>query len=363
VRVDEFDYELPPELIAQRPRDRRDAARLLVHAVAANRTEHRSIGDLPELLAPGDLVVVNDARVLPARLHARRASGGRVELLFLEPAPASAGPPGAWSVLANPARKLHPGERLMTEDGALIVHLVERPQDADGRPAPEWLALLTDATGASGDTAELLEGHGEMPLPPYIDRDATDDATSALDRERYQTVYAAAAGAVAAPTAGLHFTPELLARLDERGVERASVTLLVGAGTFRPVKVERAEEHRMHSERYVLREETVLAIARTRARGGRVVAVGTTTVRVLESCVDDAGELRAGHGATELFLLPGAEFRVVDALLTNFHLPKSTLLMLVSAFAGRERILALYAEAVAARYRFFSYGDAMLLLR
>ncbi len=370
MRLSDFDYALPAELVAERPAERRDDARLLVHERASGSTEHARVRDLPRFLRAGDLLVLNDTRVLPARVHGRRASGGRVELLFLEPV---AEPAGAWTVYANPARKLHPGEVLALDEEDLEARLVERPPDAEGRPGKAWIACLA-RRGEAPDTQALLEHHGRMPLPPYIARGARaarlepapPDALEALDRERYQTVYARpdALGAVAAPTAGLHLTHALLDELAARGVRRASVTLHVGAGTFEPVEVEDVERHRMHSERFELPRATVDAVAATRAAGGRVVCVGTTSVRVLESVAaqDPEGALRPAGGRTELFLRPGSRFRVTDALLTNFHLPRSTLLMLVSAFAGRERVLALYAEAVERRYRFFSYGDAMLLL-
>jgi S-adenosylmethionine:tRNA ribosyltransferase-isomerase len=357
VKLADFDYALPPERIAARPAERRDAARLLVHDVAADATTHTTVSALDALLEPGDLLVVNDTRVVPARVLARRATGGAVELLFLGP-DAEPGPSGqgrrVWLAMAHPGRRLKAGETLAVEGGAARVLLFGRAP-GDGR---EWRVELLPAEGdADASTEALLERVGHVPLPPYIER--PDDA---LDRERYQTVYAAAPGAIAAPTAGLHFTPELLARLDAKGIRRAAVTLHVGAGTFLPVKVDDPREHRMQAERYELPAETARLVAETRARGGRVVAVGTTVVRVLETCASK-GVLVPETGETRLFLLPGAEFRVVDVLMTNFHLPKSTLLMLVSAFAGRERVLRLYREAIEAGYRFYSYGDAMLLVR
>jgi len=369
MHVRDFEFELPTEAIATRPAEPRDAARLLVHdlgaetdgqTVGADLTRHRRVVDLPSELRPGDLLVVNDTRVLPARVHARRASGGRVELLFLEARP-SADEPRAWRALVKPARKLVPGERLAVEgtdgratDGAqrVVVRALER--DGDGAV---WSVAL-EAEGRDVPVEALLAEVGAVPLPPYITR-----AVEAADSERYQTLFARVPGAIAAPTAGLHFTPGLVAALAERGVERTTVTLHVGAGTFLPVTAERVEDHVMHDERYVLPAEACTAIARTKARGGRVIAVGTTSVRVLESCARADGSLVPGEGRTRLFLVPGAEFRVVDGLLTNFHLPGSTLLMLVAAFAGRERVLALYRAALAQGYRFYSYGDAMLLLR
>jgi S-adenosylmethionine:tRNA ribosyltransferase-isomerase len=349
VRPGEFDYELPEERIAQLPAEPRDSALLFVHRIGADRSEHRRVRELAELLAPGDLLVLNDTRVLPARLLGRRASGGGVELLLLEPHAA------LWRALVRPGGRVREGERVELEGGALAARLVRRVE------GPEWeVEIELGAPGASVE--DLLERHGRMPLPPYIRRDPADAGLAARDRERYQTVYARERGAAAAPTAGLHFTPELLAALAARGVERTYVTLHVGLGTFQPVTAEHIEDHAMHAERYVLPQSAERAVRAARERGGRVVAVGTTSVRVLESCAVGGGLVRAGSGETRIFLKPGDRLHATDVLLTNFHLPRSTLLMLVSAIAGRERILRLYAEALARQYRFFSYGDAMLLL-
>jgi S-adenosylmethionine:tRNA ribosyltransferase-isomerase len=354
MRLSDFDYELPPELVAREPARARDEARLFVHARAADASSHTQVRALGEFLRAGDLLVLNDTRVLAARLFARRASGGAVELLLVEPL---AGAPNVWKALAHPARRLSAGERLTLEGGAFQARLVERPLGPDGRAAPEWHVELCDDAGAVRDPLDVLARIGHVPLPPYLER-----ADGAADEERYQTVYAARPGAVAAPTAGLHFTPELLAELEQRGVRRAFVTLHVGPGTFQPVQCEDVRAHVMHAERYELTQATVDAVLATKAAGGRVVAVGTTSVRVLESCAAASGALAPGSGSTRLFLVPGASFRVVDALLTNFHLPRSTLLMLVCAFAGTERVLRLYREAIEQRYRFYSYGDAMLFL-
>ena len=351
MRTDDFDYELPTDVIAQEPAQERDAARLLAHDVGLDATRHLHVRDLPSLLEPGDLLVVNDTQVIPARLFARRETGGMVEVLLLEPL----GEADVWTAMVRPAKKPSPGEEAELGEGH-VVRFVERLLDADGAPGAEWRVELVPRAGSSAD--ELLTECGRMPLPPYIRRDEGGDG--AADMTRYQTVYAASPGAVAAPTAGLHFTPALLDELASRGVRTASVTLHVGPGTFRPVTAERIEDHVMHPERYELSEEAASAIEEARASGGRVVAVGTPSVRVLESCVDDEGVVRPGAGETRLFLSPGSRFQVVDALMTNFHLPKSTLLMLVSAFAGRERVLRLYEEALAEGYRFYSYGDAML---
>jgi len=353
MRVDEFDFELPSERIAQEPARPRDAARMFVHAAGADETRHLTVADLDQVLEPGDLLIVNDTRVRPARLHGRRATGARVELLLLGPLEDD----GVWRAMVQPAKKLKPGETIEGLPDGLVARALER----DGT-TPFWSVELFDPAERGRSVEELLERSGRMPLPPYIARQAERDDHDGEDRERYQTVYARTTGAVAAPTAGLHFTPELLERLRGRGVERASVTLHVGLGTFLPVTAETLEEHAMHSESYELSRETVSAIAACKLRGGRVVCVGTTSVRVLESCANEGGQLIAGTGSTNIFLTPGYRFRVVDALLTNFHLPKSTLLMLVSALVGRERILRLYAEAMEQRYRFYSYGDAMLFL-
>ena len=359
MRTEDFQFELPEQLIAQTPAPRREDARLFVHDTDANDSTHSTVRELASFLRSGDLLVFNDTRVRPLRLFGKRATGGVVEFLLVERMSAE---PGLWRALVHPARKLKPGERVALEGAECGLVMVERPMLVGGEKDAAWLVRWDLAEGTTED--EWIERLGRMPLPPYIRRPrGEEDPHDAEDRVRYQTVYANEPGAVAAPTAGLHFTPELIAALGAAGIESTFVTLHVGEGTFQPVKVSELSEHRMHSERYRLTEETVQAIERTRARGGRVVAVGTTSVRVLESCADESGALRAGEGSTDIFLFPGQPFRVVDVLFTNFHLPKSTLLMLVSAFAGRERVLALYAEAVERSYRFFSYGDAMLITR
>jgi S-adenosylmethionine:tRNA ribosyltransferase-isomerase len=334
----DFDYELPPELIAQFPLPERTASRLLV--VDGARREDRRFADLPGLLHPGDLLVFNDTRVLRARLHGLKDSGGRVEVLIERPV-------GRHEALAQ-IRASHapwPGSRLRLE-GALEVDVVAR----DG-------AFFLLRFPAADDLVDLLERHGKLPLPPYIQRPA-----EASDEARYQTVYAQARGSVAAPTAGLHFDQPLLDALRAKGVELAWLTLHVGAGTFQPVRVDDLAQHRMHRERYVIPADTAAALVAARARGGRIVAVGTTTLRALEAAAQEGGIL-AGPGETDLFILPGFRFRTADALITNFHLPKSTLLMLVSAFGGLENLRQAYRHAVAERYRFFSYGDAMFIKR
>jgi len=345
MRVDEFDYELPPELIAQEPAPQRDESRLLLLDRATGKTEHRGFSDVGDLLAPGDLLVVNDTRVVPARLVGRKPSGGRVELLLLV---REEGERERWRGWLRASRKPEAGVRLEFEQG-LTAEVLDREGDV-------WRVELN---AAAGEVGEAIERVGQVPLPPYIRRE--NGRSTPADRERYQTVYARRPGAVAAPTAGLHFTPRLLESLAGRGIEIASLTLHVGPGTFQPVRSRTVEDHRMHAERYELPPAVADSIESTRRSGGRVVAVGTTVVRVLEGCAAGRG-VAPGAGECSLFIFPGYHFKVVDGLITNFHLPCSTLLMLVCAFAGRERLLAAYREAVRERYRFYSYGDAMMLV-
>ncbi len=339
----DFHFELPDELIARYPSEQRSDCRLLCVDGVSGELAHRRFPDLLELLEPGDLLVFNDTRVIPARLHGHKASGGRVEMLLERPLDAHRGLAHLRS-----SKSPKPGTELEFEGGIRAV--VEGRRDALFE-----LRFL-------GDTPliQLLEQHGHMPLPPYIDRE--DEST---DRERYQTVYARRAGAVAAPTAGLHFDEPLLEALAAKGVERAFVTLHVGAGTFQPVRVDDIREHVMHSEWLEVDEEVCAKVQAARAAGRRVIAVGTTSVRCLESaCMKSAsGEIAPYRGETDIFIYPGYEWRCVDALITNFHLPESTLLMLVASFAGYDTTLAAYHEAVARRYAFFSYGDAMFLTR
>lgn len=341
-RVEDFDFALPPELIAQEPAAARDAARLLVLDRAGGKLRHAAIRRLPEVLRAGDLLIFNDARVWPARLRCAAAGGGVVELLVVAELEA-----GAWDCLGRPAKRLRPDTVLrLPGGGAALV----RERLGPGRYAIEL--------GGRDQVIALLARYGEIPLPPYIKR---VDGPLPFDRERYQTVFARRDGAVAAPTAGLHFTPELLAALDRAGVECVALTLAVGPATFLPPRVADAREHALEAEWAEIPEATVAAIARAKAAGRRVTAVGTTTVRALESAAR-SGVLCGGGFRAGAFILPGFEFRVIDALLTNFHLPRSTLLMLVSAFAGRAETLAAYAAAVREGYRFYSYGDAMLVL-
>ena len=343
LRTSDYQFELPAELIAQTPLPRRDASRLMVVDRGREAIEHRCFSDLPMLLGPRDLLVVNRSRVVRARLLGRRyGSGARAEIFLLSPLGGD-----RYEALVSPGGKLKPGRAVEVAPGfsVEIVSVTER----------RTRIVQLRADGSSVEKA--IEAHGHIPLPPYITR--MDDTA---DVERYQTVYAQEAGSVAAPTAGLHFTPELLAAIAERGVDRAEVVLHVGAGTFKPVEVEDPAEHVMHEERYTIPEPTAEAHARARADGGRVWAVGTTTVRTLESAVDDAGRVRAGSGETRIFIRPPARLRAVDAVVTNFHLPRSTLIMLVAAVAGYDLTMRAYREAIAERYRFYSYGDAMVIL-
>ncbi len=357
MRLSDFDYTLPEDLIAQEPATPRDAARLLALDRRTGRRLHRRFTDLPGLLRSGDLLVVNDTRVLPARLRGRRAAPGAsaaIEVLLVEELSGETARGATsgriWRALARGVRQ--EGEPLAFGSG--INGRVIRKED-DGA------ILLELSAGGAGDGLDaLLAREGEMPTPPYITR-AADDPRAEDDRQRYQTVYAERPGALAAPTAGLHFTPEVLAALRRAGVEVAALTLHVGVGTFQPIRVEEIERHRMLPERCRVPGAVAEAIARARARSGRVVAVGTTVTRALESHADGDGLVRPGESSCDLFIHPGHAFKVVDALLTNFHLPRSTPLLLACAFAGREALLAAYAKAVARRYRFFSYGDSMLL--
>ncbi|MEQ1910910.1 MAG: tRNA preQ1(34) S-adenosylmethionine ribosyltransferase-isomerase QueA [Vicinamibacterales bacterium] len=351
--VSEFDFGLPAELIAQEPPLERGTSRLLRIDRRSVALSHHTMSDLPALLEPGDLLVVNNTRVFPARLLGHRdPSGGAVECLLvtrLEAADAS----GAelWEALVHPGQKLKPGARAVFE-GPTTVHAEMLERRFFGRR----VVKLWTSDGSPVDSA--VDAIGHMPLPPYIKRPDTGS-----DRERYQTVYAQARGSIAAPTAGLHFTPSLLNALEARGVERTEITLHVGYGTFQPIRVDEVEAHRMESEQFEISEEAASAINAALDTGRRVIAVGTTTTRTLESVArHHQGRIVAGRGASDLFIYPGFEFKVLGGLVTNFHLPQSSLLMLVSAFGGRQAVLHAYREAVAQRYRFYSYGDAMLVI-
>ena len=343
--IADFHYELPQDLIAQEPLAERDASRLLVIDRRSGATGHCTFRDLPDLLAPGDLLVVNRSRVIPARLLGLRRNGGPAEVLLLRPLPDA----GAWEALVRPGRRLRVGD-IVRVDEDLTITITSGSLGADAR-------RQVRLDSAEGDIPSAIRRSGHTPLPAYIRRDDRP-----ADSERYQTVYALEEGSVAAPTAGLHFTSALLEKLNDRGIGRAEIVLHVGPGTFRPVKVQRVEDHRVDPEPFAIPEETAAAIRRTRDHHGRVVAVGTTTVRVLETASREGRTVAAGSGETDQVIIPGFTFSIVDALLTNFHTPRSSLLLLVAAFAGRERVLAAYAEAVRLRYRFFSYGDAMLVL-
>jgi S-adenosylmethionine:tRNA ribosyltransferase-isomerase len=361
LRVTDFDFDLPDELIAQQPPAERGSSRMLVVDRASNALSDGSFADLPSMLNHGDLLVLNDSRVIPARLFARRANArgkqepsGLIEVLLTTPVLSETGEAGNWSALVRPGRKVRTGDHLEFSSSSGTI-LLEAEVIASGGFGERTLRFKPVE-----DFFAILEQIGHMPLPPYIKR---DDAST--DRERYQTVFAAQRGSVAAPTAGLHFTPAVLDTITARGVEIAKITLHVGLGTFAPLRVERLDEIRLHRERYTLSAETARALNRARTEGRRIVAVGTTAVRTLEHCALAAeasgGQLIPHSSETSIFISPGFQFRMVGAMLTNFHLPQSSLLMLVSAFASRERVLAAYAHAVRERYRFFSYGDCMFL--
>jgi len=341
VRLSDFDFYLPEELIAQRPVEPRDASRLFVVQRDGGAFEHRHFRDLPEYLRPGDALVVNETRVMPARLLGQReGTGGAIEVLLLRRIDRD-----RWETLVKPGKKARAGQRITFGDG-LLVGTVQETTNVGGRVI---------AFTYSGVFEQILDRLGKMPLPPYIHEQLEDP-------ERYQTVFAREWGSAAAPTAGLHFTPELLQRISAMGVEIHKVLLHVGLGTFRPVQAENVLEHKMHSEFYTVTPQTAESLNRIRRDGGRIIAVGTTSVRTLETVARADGTVEPGQGWTDIFIYPAYRFKTVDAMVTNFHLPKSTLLMLISAFAGRELVLNAYGEAVDQRYRFFSFGDAMLIL-
>ena len=340
MKTSDFDYELPERLIAQHPSERRDHSRLLILDRKSGAILHRHFYELPAFSQPGDVLVINSTRVLPARLYGKKVGGtARVEVLLLKPTEER----DVWEVLVRPGKRLRVGAEVEFENGLLR-----------GRVIEETEAGRKMAFSYQGIFEEILESIGSMPLPPYIHEQLSD-------AERYQTVYAKERGSAAAPTAGLHFTPELLEQVRQMGVEIAEVTLHVGLGTFRPVKETDVLKHHMHSEFYRIDQSEADKINRAKKEGHRVIAVGTTSTRTLESAADENGYLRETSGWTEIFIYPGYQFKVIDGLITNFHLPESTLVMLVSALAGREHVLNAYAEAVAQRYRFFSFGDAMFL--
>ena len=336
MKTSDFHYDLPEELIAQTPLEKRDASRLMVIHRESGELEHRIFSDLPDYLNPGDCLVINDSRVLPARLLGNRSTGGAVEVLLLQDKSN-----GVWECLTKPGRKTQPGTELSFGNGLLTATVIGALEDGNKLIQFHY----------SGIFLEILEKLGKMPLPPYIHEDLEDS-------ERYQTVYSREIGSAAAPTAGLHFTPELMERIRNMDVTFAPVTLHVGLGTFRPVKAEEIQDHHMHSEYCILPKSTADLLNETRDRGGRIICVGTTSCRTIESFANEDGSFTERSGWTNIFIYPGYRFKAMDALITNFHLPESTLLMLVSAFAGRDHVLAAYEEAVRQRYRFFSFGDA-----
>lgn len=350
MKTADFDYDLPLELIAQEPAERRDGARMMVLNRRDRTMEHRMFSDLSDYLHAHDLVVVNDTRVIPARVFGRKAkpgTGGKVEFLLLEETA-----PGCWDALMRCRRRPAVGEQVILDEDRALVTILEEGEK--GR-----VKIRVESRGSFLDDLEQI---GQTPLPPYIRRKETTAAQQAADKLRYQTVFAREPGAVAAPTAGLHFTPDVLAALAQKGVDHAAVTLHVGIGTFRPVDVDVVENHRMDQERWTVSAAAAARIAAAKNAGGRVLAVGTTSVRTLESAAARPEGFGPGDGRTELFIYPPYRFKVVDLLLTNFHLPKSTLIMMISAFAGREFVLEAYREAIREKYRFYSYGDCMLIL-
>ena len=339
MKKSDFNFDLPQELIAQTPLDRRDGSRLMCLDRETGQIEHRFFYELPSLLRPGDCLVMNDSKVIPARLFGVRPTGGSVEVVLLRDLGNR-----EWECLTRPGRKTQPGTHITFGDGELTAEVVGAEDDGN-----KILRFSYD-----GVFLEILDRLGQMPLPPYI-------KTQLRDKDRYQTVYAKDPGSAAAPTAGLHFTPELLDSLREKGVKLCWITLHVGLGTFRPVKEENIEDHPMHSEFCMISPETAQTVNAVRSAGGRVIAVGTTSCRTLESFADENGRLSPKSGWTDIFIYPGYRFKAIDALITNFHLPESTLIMLVSALAGRENVLYAYKCAVEERYRFFSFGDAMFI--
>lgn len=342
MRTADFAYDLPEELIAQSPLEDRASSRLMVLDGTSGQITHRVFHDITDYLQPGDCLVINDTKVIPARLLGEReGTGAKVEVLLLKRKSDN-----VWETLVKPGKKARPGMRLSFGGGLLCAEVMEVVEEGNRLIRFEY----------EGVFEEVLDQLGQMPLPPYITKKLED-------KNRYQTVYAKYEGSAAAPTAGLHFTEELLHKISEMGINIAHVTLHVGLGTFRPVKVEDVEKHHMHTEYYRVTEDAAAMINRTKREGGRVVCVGTTSCRTVESAADEEGLVHAGEGDTDIFIYPGYRFKILDCLITNFHLPESTLLMLVSALAGKEHIMAAYAEAVRERYRFFSFGDAMFITR
>ena len=339
MKVSDFNYELPEELIAQHPYDKRDEARLMVLNRRENKYEHKVFKDIIDYLNPGDCLVINNTKVLPARLYGKKDTGANVEFLLLKRIEGD-----YWEAMVRPGNKLRPGAKVEFGNGLLKAEVLEVIDGGNRKVKFEYNGIFN----------EILDQIGLMPLPPYIKE-------TLKEKDKYQTVYAKHDGSAAAPTAGLHFTEELLEKIKEKGVEVANVTLHVGIGTFRPVKVENIEEHSMHSEHYYIKEDDVEKINNAKRNGKRVIAVGTTSCRVLESVADENGMMKAIENDTNIFIYPGYKFKCIDALITNFHLPESTLIMLVSALAGRDFVMNAYEEAVKEKYKFFSFGDAMFI--
>ncbi len=344
MNINDFDYDLPNELIAQHPADKRDYSRLLIVDRKTGNIQHRHFYDLLDYITPGDCLIMNNSKVIPARLFGiKEATGARVEFLLVKRIKND-----IWEAMVRPGKKLHVGDRVsFAEDGSLSAEILEHNEGGTRIVRFKHEENFSD----------ILDRIGKIPLPPYIERDSDDE-----DKIRYQTVYCKQEGSVAAPTAGLHFTEELLQKITQKGVKIAYVTLHVGIGTFRPVKCDQIEEHKMHFEEYEIDEENASIINETKKSGGRIISVGTTSARTVESSAGEKGMVQAGHGKTDIFIYPGYQFKVIDSLITNFHLPKSTLLMLISALYNREKIIEVYQEAVEHEYRFFSYGDAMFII-
>lgn len=339
MNVSEFNYDLPEELIAQHPKEKRDESRLMVLNRKKKTIEHKVFKNILDYLEPGDCLVRNNTKVIPARLYGKKETGANVEFLLLNRIEAD-----IWESIVRPGNKLHIGTKVIFGDGLLKAEILDTMPGGTRKVKFEYQGIFN----------EILDKIGLMPLPPYIHETLSK-------KERYQTVYAKHEGSAAAPTAGLHFTPELLKTIEEKGIEIANVTLHVGIGTFRPVKEETVEEHKMHTEHFYIKQEDADKINKAKQSGGRIIAVGTTSCRVLESVADENGMVKACEGDTSIFIYPGYSFKCLDALITNFHLPQSTLLMLVSALAGKDYIMSAYEEAVKEKYRFFSFGDAMFI--
>ena len=339
MKVSEFNYELPERLIAQAPIEKRDESRLMILDREQQTIEHKTFKEIIDYLEPGDCLVRNNTKVLPARLYGQKETGAHVEFLLLNRIKGD-----IWESIVRPGNKLHVGTKVIFGEGLLVAEILDTMEGGTRKVKFSYDGIFN----------EILDQIGLMPLPPYIHEELKE-------KDRYQTVYAKHQGSAAAPTAGLHFTDELLEKIKEKGVEIANVTLHVGIGTFRPVKVEKIEDHHMHTEHYYIKQEDVEKINRAKQNGGRIISVGTTSCRVLESVANEQGLVREVEGDTSIFIYPGYKFKCVDALITNFHLPESTLLMLVSALAGKEYIMKAYEEAVKEKYRFFSFGDAMFI--